>query len=173
MIVVLFLSILVVASALIAAMSEDARRVVLALWICGMSLGGIFLSFGAEVLAMVQWIVATLSGISLLFFSSMFGELGAQGKKRSTFDLLQASMLGIALVAVLGIAFSKFSPDINAGTQTGQEIHALGLLLSQKHFISLEVLGVTLLLVLVGGGVLARPETESENSSERENGAGS
>jgi NADH:ubiquinone oxidoreductase subunit 6 (subunit J) len=158
-------------SALGAALYRDARRVVLSLWICGMCFGAIFLSFGAEVLAVVQWIVTTLVGISLLFFSSMFGELGSkkvtEGRTRKeSFELLQAAMVGIAFVAILGVSLLRFQPDADwlshlsasSGPSTGQDLQALGQLLTERHFISLEVLGVTLLLVLVGGGVLARPE---------------
>jgi NADH:ubiquinone oxidoreductase subunit 6 (subunit J) len=171
--IVLLFSITAVLSALVAALYRDARRVVLALWVCGMCFGAIFLSFGAEVLAVVQWIVTTLVGISLLFFSSMFGELGSKEPKevrsrKDNFDLLQAAMVGIAFVAILGVSLLRFQPDAEwashlvagttSGPSAGQDLQALGQLLTERHFISLEVLGVTLLLVLIGGGVLARPE---------------
>jgi NADH:ubiquinone oxidoreductase subunit 6 (subunit J) len=171
--IVLFFAAIAVLSALVAALYRDARRVVLALWVCGMCFGAIFLSFGAEVLAIVQWIVTTMVGISLLFFSSMFGELGSKElseirSRRDNFDLLQASMVGFAFIAILGVALLRFRPDAEwlshlaasgaSGPQSGQDLQALGQLLTEKHFISLEVLGITLLLVLVGGGVLARPE---------------
>jgi NADH:ubiquinone oxidoreductase subunit 6 (subunit J) len=169
--IVLFFAAIAVLSALVAALYRDARRVVLALWVCGMCLGAIFLSFGAEILAVVQWIVTTLVGISLLFFSSMFGELGSKelveiGSRKEKFDLLQATLVGVAFIAVLGVSFLRFQPDAEwlshltttSGPSTGQDLQALGQLLTERHFISLEVLGVTLLLVLVGGGVLARPE---------------
>jgi NADH:ubiquinone oxidoreductase subunit 6 (subunit J) len=169
----LFFAAIAILSALVAALYRDARRVVLALWVCGMCFGAIFLSFGAEVLAIVQWIVSTLVGISLLFFSSMFGELGSKEvseirSRKENFDLLQAAMVGIAFVAILGASLLRFQPDPQwlsrlaagaaSGPSSGQDLQALGQLLTEKHFISLEVLGVTLLLVLVGGGVLARPE---------------
>jgi NADH:ubiquinone oxidoreductase subunit 6 (subunit J) len=137
-----------------------------------MSVGALFLCFGAEVLAMVQWIVATLCGVSLLFFSSMYGELGRPKltepgiseeilKRRNSFDLAQAIMVGVALTAVLGAALSRFSPGFGVTLQSGQDIQALGQLLTERHSISLDLLGITLLMVLVGGGVLSRPEASS------------
>lgn len=159
MITVIVLSVLVIASALLAALSNDRRHVVLGLWVCGMSMGGIFLSFGAEVLAMVQWIVATIAGISFLMASSMCGELGEKAPSpRSKFDLLQAAIVGIGMTAVSGVALLRFSPEVGAFPQSGQDLQALGQLLTEKHSISLNVLAVTLLLVLVGGGVLSRAE---------------
>jgi NADH:ubiquinone oxidoreductase subunit 6 (subunit J) len=159
MIAIIVLSTLVIASALIAALSKDSRHVVLGLWVCGMSMGGIFLSFGAEVLAMVQWIIATLGGVSLLMASSMCGELGEKVASRiNKFDLLQAIIVGIGMTAVFGVALFRFQPEIGALPQSGQDLQALGQLLTEKHSISLSLLAVTLLLVLVGGGVLSRAE---------------
>jgi NADH:ubiquinone oxidoreductase subunit 6 (subunit J) len=159
MIATIVLSTLVIASALIAALSKDSRHVVLGLWVCGMSMGGIFLSFGAEVLAMVQWIIATLGGISLLMASSMCGELGEKvASPVNKFDLLQAIIVGIGMTAVFGVALFRFQPEFNALPQSGQDLQALGQLLTEKHSISLNLLAVTLLLVLVGGGVLSRAE---------------
>jgi NADH:ubiquinone oxidoreductase subunit 6 (subunit J) len=159
MIAIIVLSTLVIASALIAALSKDSRHVVLGLWVCGMSVGGIFLSFGAEVLAMVQWIIATLGGISLLMASSMCGELGEKVPSPvNKFDLLQAIIVGIGMTAVFGVALFRFQPEIGVLPQSGQDLQALGQLLTEKHSISLNLLAVTLLLVLVGGGVLSRAE---------------
>jgi NADH:ubiquinone oxidoreductase subunit 6 (subunit J) len=159
MITIIVLSALVTASALVAALSKDTRHVVLGLWVCGMGMGGIFLSFGAEVLAMAQWIVATLGGVSLLMASSMCGELGKKVASRgTTFDLLQAIIVGVGMTAVFGVALFRFQPGMNSLPQSGQDLQALGQLLTEKHSISLNLLAVTLLLVLVGGGVLSRAE---------------
>jgi NADH:ubiquinone oxidoreductase subunit 6 (subunit J) len=159
MITIIALSALVTVSALVAALSKDTRHVVLGLWVCGMSMGGIFLSFGAEVLAMAQWIVATLGGVSLLMASSMCGELGKKvASRRATFDLLQAIIVGVGMTAVFGVALFRFQPEMNTLPQSGQDLQALGQLLTEKHSISLNLLAVTLLLVLVGGGVLSRAE---------------
>jgi NADH:ubiquinone oxidoreductase subunit 6 (subunit J) len=161
MIVVFVFAVLAIIGALVAAISDDARKVILSLWVCGMSIGAVFLSFGAELLAVAQWIVITLVGIALLLFSSMFGELGAKtqnDQKRARFDFAQAALIGGLLIGVLGVALIKYSPAILTEAQAGQDLQALGLLLTERHLISLEVLAVTLLLILVGGGVLARPE---------------
>ena len=38
-----------------------------------MSAGALFLSYGAEYLAVVQWLVGTLVAISFLVYASLFG----------------------------------------------------------------------------------------------------
>ena len=42
----------------------------------------------------------------------------------------------------------------------GTDVSALGRALTGQHLLSLEVLALTLFLVLVGGGVLARPDND-------------
>ncbi|MGZ3698551.1 MAG: hypothetical protein ACXWP5_10475, partial [Bdellovibrionota bacterium] len=52
----------------------NIRRAALALWVASLGVGGIYLTMGAELLAVIQWVVSTLVAISFVFFSVMFGE---------------------------------------------------------------------------------------------------
>jgi NADH:ubiquinone oxidoreductase subunit 6 (subunit J) len=156
-------SLITLLAVLIAAFVSDVRRATLSLWLAGLSVGCIYLTLGVEVLAIMQWIVSTLATISFVFFAVMFGEYGADLEKRSN-----RSLLFIVLGLLAGGAFSAMSwfggqeipvRLLNVPTE-GNDILALGKTLTENHLLSLEVLALTLLLALIGGGVIARPESE-------------
>src|SRR5262245_19689582 len=65
------------AAALAATFVGDVRKAILALWIAGIGVGGLYLSIGAELLAVVQWVISTLVAIAFIFYGVMYGELGA------------------------------------------------------------------------------------------------
>jgi NADH:ubiquinone oxidoreductase subunit 6 (subunit J) len=46
------------------------------------------------------------------------------------------------------------------------DLASLGKVIVENHIVSLEVLGLTLFLVLVGGGVVARPEATEKESGD-------
>ncbi|MBY0469896.1 NADH-quinone oxidoreductase subunit J [bacterium] len=58
----------------LATFMTDLRRAVLALWVCGLGVGGLYLSLGAELLAVIQWLLSTLIAIAFIFYAVMFGE---------------------------------------------------------------------------------------------------
>jgi NADH:ubiquinone oxidoreductase subunit 6 (subunit J) len=152
------LTILAAASATFA---PDLRRSNLSLWIAGLSAGALYLTVGAELLAIIQWIVSTLVAIAILFFSSMYGqsrELPEGRGARPVLKILLPLLLGLAFGVIIwhGAGFVDNDSLVPAGD--GGDLQAMGRELIQKHLLSLEVLSLTLFLVLVGGGVIARPE---------------
>jgi NADH:ubiquinone oxidoreductase subunit 6 (subunit J) len=159
------------AAVLVATFVGDLRRAVLALWVAGLGIGAIYLTLGAEVLALVQWIVSTLVAISFVFFSAMFGEYGpGDGVK------IDRHMIKSVLGVLVGGAFAwtiwvgaEGLPDGQLGTVVeGTDISAIGRAITGQHLLSLEVLALTLFLVLVGGGVLARPDAPGEGEESKE-----
>jgi NADH:ubiquinone oxidoreductase subunit 6 (subunit J) len=74
----LICGILSLGSAIYATVAGDTKRSILSLWFAGLSVGGLYLSWGAEFLAVLQWILSTLVAISFLFYAVMFGEYGAK-----------------------------------------------------------------------------------------------
>ena len=156
----------VLSSVVVATFIGDVRRAVLALWIAGLAIGGLYLTLGAEFLAIIQWIVATLVAICFIFFSAMFGDYGASGTVvpwRARIRGLPAVLLGLAFAGVIwfgakGLATGEVVP---IGPVAGTDLLAVGKDLVGSHLITLEVLALTLLLVVVGGGILARPEGEA------------
>lgn len=179
--IIAFLGATLVAAGL-AAFVGDIRRATLALWVAGLSVGCVFLTIGAEALAIIQWVLSTLVAISLIFFSVMFGEYGQSGPgvARNWKDLpdferkrLLISFGGIAA----GLAFSwlvwrgagPLPPESLSVPVSGNDLQSLGRSLTEDHLLSLEVLALTLFLVLIGGGVIARPES-GENRAAAEDG---
>ncbi|MCM2322093.1 MAG: NADH-quinone oxidoreductase subunit J [Oligoflexia bacterium] len=159
--IIAFLATATLAAVTVAAFVRDIRRATLALWIAGLGAGGIYLTIGAETLAIVQWVTSTLVAISFVFFAVMFGEYGSQ---KGFFDRKRALFYGLGLA--IGVSFAGLIA-LGSGTidapmlevpVSGNDLPALGKALTEDHLLSLEVLAFTLLMVLVGGGVLARPE---------------
>lgn len=157
------LSLITLSAAVMAAFVGDIRRATLALWVAGLGIGGIYLSVGAEVLAIIQWVVSTLIAISFIFFSVMFGEYGA-GRMRMDRKALIGTGLALAAGAAFAVTawmgFSRLSGEQLAIPGAGNDLAALGKSLTEDHLLSVEVLALTLFLVLIGGGVVARPENE-------------
>jgi NADH:ubiquinone oxidoreductase subunit 6 (subunit J) len=149
-----------------ATVMENMRRAAIALWIAGCAVGGIFLTLGVETLAIVQWILATLSAISFIFFSVMFGEDGETAKVPDRKKLIGygiAAVIGICFAGVIYFGAGNFEVDLSLPSQ-GNDLYSLGKVLTDHHLLALEVLALTLLLVLVGGGSVARPETGNGDS---------
>ena len=149
------------AAAAVATFTQNMKTAILALWVAGLGVGCIYLTLEAEFLAVIQWIVSTLLTITFVFFAVMFGEYNPSPRNRSKYEFIR-----IFLSILVGTGFSGIIWLGATGLGTGQvlltghvtDLKTLGQLLIQKHFISLEVLALTLFLVLVGGGAVARFE---------------
>jgi NADH:ubiquinone oxidoreductase subunit 6 (subunit J) len=162
-------AVLTVLSAAVASFAPDLKRSNLALWLAGLSAGALYLTLGAELLAIVQWIVSTLVAISLLFFSSMYGisrELPEGTGYKRALKIALPLLLGLLFAVIIwhGAGFLDVE-SVTSPTQ-GNDLKALGTELTGRHLFSLEVLALTLFLVLVGGGVVARPEAEQSEAIE-------
>lgn len=164
---------LVLGGAAMACFVGDLRRAVLALWVCSLGVGGLYLFMGAELLAIIQWIVSTLISIAFVFYAVMFGEYGVNDRRplpRRIIDAIQPVALGLAFTAVIWLggghlsgvvaeAGASFPHAPDGSSMAGQDLAVLGKALAEDHLLSLEILALTLFLVIVGSGVVARPET--------------
>ncbi|MGK5083592.1 NADH-quinone oxidoreductase subunit J [Bdellovibrionota bacterium FG-1] len=153
-----------------AAFVGDIRRAILSLWIAGLGVGALYLTLGAELLAVIQWIVSTLVVISFVFFSVMFGEYGSSDWEKTggsrIFKTVMAVLLGFAFSTVIWFGAGQI-PENGIGLAVdGTDVAALGKTMTSQHLLSLEVLALTLFLVLIGGGVIARPEQSSKKESQ-------
>lgn len=161
-----FFGALAVGAAAGAALLPGLRAAVLSLWVAGLSGGALFLSLGAEAIAVTQWVISTLGAFSLIFYSVMFGEYHP-GTKRSApvhpwrILVMGALSVGVLVIVSLAAESSVGSVPVNAPAQAALSLDDLGGALAGRHFLALEVLGILLLLTLVGGGVMARPESET------------
>jgi NADH:ubiquinone oxidoreductase subunit 6 (subunit J) len=162
---------IVLGAAATAALAPRMRTAILALWVAGLFMGCVYLSLGAETLAVIQWIISTLVAISLFFFAVMFGEYERKESFMSylngalTLDRARILSLTMALILAVGFAFmiflgaSQVTPEMLALPKEKNDLTTIGIVLTKNHLLSLEVLSLTLFLILVGGGVIARPLT--------------
>ena len=158
---------LTLGSVLVAALSSDLRRAILALWVAGFSVGGLYLTLGAELLGVVQWIVSTITAISLIFFSGMFGEYAvssgsAADPRRERLKAILAVLAGAAVFGVVTAALlSRPVSPVDMGPAAQSDLMSLGKAFVENHLLAVEVLSLTLFLVILGGGVVARMEDRS------------
>ena len=159
-----------VAAAGVAAFVGDLRRAALALWVAGLSIGAIYLTLGAEVLAVIQWVVSTLGAITFVFYSSNFGEHGPREKLH-----LDRRLAKVVLGVLAGGAFAWImwtgagqlpNEPLSLQPVEGTDVLAIGHALTGQNLVALEVLALTLFLVLIGGGVIARPDVSGKGESE-------
>lgn len=152
-------------AAVVAAFAKSFRLVILALWAAGLGAGGLYLTLGAELLAIVQWIVSTLIALSFVFFAVMFGEYsrpkGAPVLRGGLF-MAAGGLLTIAVPCALWLGGSAVPEELLTLPTAGNDLASLGASLVQEHFIALEILALTLFITLVGGGVIARPDSRKK-----------
>jgi NADH:ubiquinone oxidoreductase subunit 6 (subunit J) len=161
-------SIVAMVAVCVASFVSHIRHAILALWVAGLSTGALYLVLGVELLAVVQWVMSTLVTIAFIFFSVMFGEYGRMSQEKN-FKKSSEGILFILLSSLLGGVFSwvmiRGSKDLPGAFEfqfqkTDLDLGSFGSLLVQDHWLSLEVIALTLFLVLIGGGVAARLQGE-------------
>jgi len=154
------ISILIAAG--IAALLENTRKSILFLWFAGMLAGCFFLSCQCELLAVIQWIVSTVVCLSLLHFATLFGEHTTTWREeirdKARFKLQHLLSLGVAtgFGSLIWFVSRNFPHEISAPENI--DLHSLGRLMADHHLPSMEVLALTFLVVIIGGGVIARQE---------------
>ena len=153
-------AVITIAGAVAATFMDDVRGAILALWISGLGVGGLFLSSGAEMLAIIQWIIATLGVLSFVFYAVMFGEYHLKDTrplKPKVISAILPVLGGSAFTALIWVG-TRDLPGLTEASPAPQDMAALGKLLTENHLVSLEILGLSLLLTIVGAGVIARTE---------------
>jgi NADH:ubiquinone oxidoreductase subunit 6 (subunit J) len=159
----IFVTVIVLA-AIIAIFAADVRRAILALWAVGLSAGGIYLSVGAELLAVIQWIVSTVVTIVFFSFSSMFhgadksegdSVAGMSGFARNIPAAVMAVSIGVGFAAVVELGLGGIGEFLGPD---GGGVAVVGNAIMVEHLLSLEMTALTLFLALIGGATIARPE---------------
>jgi NADH:ubiquinone oxidoreductase subunit 6 (subunit J) len=160
-------STLALLACLYAAVSGRLQNSVLGLWAAGLAVGAIYLSFGAEYLAILQWVVSTLIAIGSMFFVTVMHDKAYEEDTRPTRQrvlpialslLLAAGFVGVAWIGLKDLAGEQFLLAGSGAVGASQRLSFIGKLLTENHVLSLEVLAITLLMVLVGSAVIARLE---------------
>lgn len=146
-------------------------------------MGCVYLTIGAETLAVIQWLTSTMVAISIFFFTVMFGEYerkesflvkfhgGWRLDRARTLTLVMALLLSVGFAFMFFLGAAQISPEMLDLPKEKNDLASLGVVLVRNHLLSLEVLSLTLFLILVGGGVIARPQPKgSENLQEEPQG---
>lgn len=155
--------VVIVAAVMIVVFSTQIRAVILCLWLTGLAIGGVYTLMGAEMLGFIQMITASLTGASLFFFSMIFGEKienDESPKFQKIFHRL-AVLAGSAMYSfVLGLGFQSLTrqqlPDDLQFKVV--DMNLLGGKLTHDYILSFQIIVLTFFIILIGGGVLARPE---------------
>ena len=132
---------------------SNERSGIVSLWGCGLGVGGIFLSFEVEFLAILTWCVSSVVAAMLLYLVALFGE----SKKSSS---LKRWIPGVGVLVVSALILLLGSKNLDSGLVEirSSDLYLLGTELIQGQFIALEVLLLTLFLTIVGTGVIMRPD---------------
>lgn len=145
-------------AAFLACIIRSSRNAGLALWCCGMSIGAMYLSLGFELLAIIQWIISTLVGISFIFYAVLFGPKPGKINIRIGFVRFIATLCvcaGLFLLISYCVKDLFLSSELNTA-KIG--LGELGVDLLKNHIVSLAVIGLTLFVTIVGAGVFSRAE---------------
>ena len=149
--------------AVVATFSTNFKTSVLSLWMSGLAAGGLYLTLGTDTLAVIQWISATLVAVSFVFFSMMFGEFSEQPGEyknlKKTAKNLVFILLGGGFAAVVYVGIQTGLKESGPTIPLTGDLSSMGKIIPDYHFLSFEVLALLLFLVLVGGGVIARPDS--------------
>lgn len=169
---------LVLVAAFLASFLENRRHVVFAFWVTGLGVGSIYLILGAEWVAVIQWIVSTLATMNFIFFSVVSGEFYADKKFRlpyhkkiHTFKFQKfrehclltvlAWFLGAAFVGTVVFCVKKIVFLPQELPYSGEnDLNLIGRVLTQEYLLSLQLLGVLMLITLVGSSVIACSDKE-------------
>ncbi|MEK7399909.1 MAG: NADH-quinone oxidoreductase subunit J [Candidatus Poribacteria bacterium] len=154
----LVLGMVVVVTAVCAVFLNNIYKAVTALWGTGVAVGFVYILYGAETLAIVQWITSTLVTGAFIIAAALSGEqFWATSEKKSRSFLVTSIFLGLCFAVVVFLGIEKII-DITTKEHfvydTG--LTALGKMAGGRGFISLEMLAFILLVALIGTGFVVR-----------------
>jgi len=165
----ILLALLVVAGALAVVLTPNPIHSAVALVFTLMATAGIFLTLGAEFLAVVQVIVYAGAIMVLFIFVIMLlnvrkGEAGEENLHRLGFGQVMGIALAALLLLQLGlIALSvrgrPIEPASDADQLTaaaGGHSQAIGLLLYGKYLLPFEIASLLLLVAIIGAVAMSR-----------------
>jgi hypothetical protein len=137
--------------AVLASFQSSIVRAILFAWAAALALGLFFLTSGFELLALVQWVGATLIALGSIYYALLSGG-DAQGLI-SKKTILGA---GTAIAWVLAAAWlvKEWKQPVNPPTSVA--LVEIGKFLGREHFVAAILLGLFFLLSVTAVGDLAR-----------------
>ena len=155
-----FFSILIFIFSVSSFFCKDPKQAILSLWVCGLAIGGVYLSLGFEFLAVLQWLLSTAMAISFFFYSLTFGEFGA-GEKEKIFPSL---FLGTVVSVFFFTCIKKGLGEVEVGLIPVEKdsLDVLSRALVGEYFLSVPIFSLTLFLTMLGCGMIAREENNNK-----------
>ncbi len=153
-------------SAVVAVFTDDFRRAVLAFWLAGLAMGGVYLSIGAELVAIVQCVVSTLAAVSMTVYAIMFGEycrVDFRTRTQKGVAFVYSMGIGVAFVVLVGLCGKKLELNVSVSNLILREAPGLvscGELILKEYFLAFEILVVTMFVALIGSGGVGREEQD-------------
>lgn len=159
----LFITGLVVGSALISAFSRNIVQAAYSLFFTLLGMAGYYVLLGSGFLAITQVIIYVGGILVLLMFGILLTDRPFFTAEEVSADRLARTALGTCALAVLFFLFFGLSDttqwETTATSSTPVEsVRELGSALLDRYLLTLEVAGMTLLLCLVGAAYLVRRE---------------
>ena len=152
------ISVMVVASACVAALSRSIVQAAFALFFTLLGMAGYYVLLGSGFLAVTQIIIYVGGILVLLMFGILLTNRPLQREQAdSTWLYAMGSALGLLLLAMLE-SIIVLAPWRTAETlrDPASDVRPLGQLLLTKYLLPFEVAGMTLLLCLIGAAYLVR-----------------
>ncbi|WP_112874082.1 NADH-quinone oxidoreductase subunit J [Paracoccus endophyticus] len=154
-------AITVCASGFMVVISRNPVHSVLWLILCFISAAGLFVMLGAEFVAMLL-VVVYVGAVAVLFlfvvmmldidFAALKGELARY--------LPLALLMGVVVLAMLGIAFSNWQSSVGETAravpivENSLNTHALGMVLYDRYLLPFQIAGLILLVAMIGAILL-------------------
>lgn len=131
---------------------KDVFHAALSLIICLLSIAGIFVSFNAEFVAVVQILVYAGGVLLLIIFGIMLTRRDSATFSSSSVHLYTSAIIGLLLLCVFVYAIGNIEPAEYPSTLSPE---ALGRDLLTTYLVEFEVAGALLLISLIGAIVAA------------------
>lgn len=133
---------------------KEVFHAALLLLVCLICVAGLFVTFNAEFLAIVQLLVYAGGVLLLLVFGIMLTVRSSPPERRdSSQNEVMAGLVGLSLLAVMIVVIDRtFTTSLNTAGLSPEDI---GALLMTRYAIPFEVAGMLLLISLVGAIVAA------------------
>ncbi len=154
------ISAVVIAGAVGVVMAERIFHAVLALALALLGVAAVFVTLGAEFLAVIQVLVYAGGVVVLFLFATMLTKSDLQLKRPPRGDeLAPVSAVVFAIVALFYVASSGFAPLGERISVLGSVSGVGGLIFNpQAYVIPFELVGLLLLAAMIGAIFLAKKE---------------
>ncbi len=155
------ISAVVIAGAIGVVMAERLFHAVLALALALLGVAAVFVTLGAEFLAVIQVLVYAGGVVVLFLFALMLTKSDLQLRRPRGDELAPVGAVVFAIVALFYIASSGFAPIGERASVIGSVKSVGELIFNPNAFvIPFELVGLLLLAAMVGAIFLARKEAE-------------